>query len=461
MSKRLTLVLLTTAAATVAVPALAQTKPSPWSLGKAVDAPEGLTLSGSTRLRYEVIDGQPRPGFNDRDDLISLRTTLFGEYRKGPIRLGAELYDSRVWEDDAGAPVGTNEVNTVELVQAYVAADFSSPFVDNGKASLQAGRFTLNLGSRRLVAADDYRNTTNGYTGVRFDTALPAGAKATAIWVMPQVRLPDDRASVRDSQAEWDRESDDLVLWGGLISRPNSFGKTLLEASYFHLEEQDAVGRPTRDRSLDSFGLRVIRDPAPGKLDFEIEVIAQTGEISASASPFAATVDVEAGFLHADVGYSFDAAWKPRLSFELDYASGDDGDAAYGRFDTLFGMRRADLAPAGIYNAIGRANIAAPGLRFEVTPGARLDAFVAYRGLWLASASDSFSTTGVRDPSGDSGRYAGQQLEGRVRYWLVPDALRGEISAVFLDKASLLEDAPNAPRNGDAAYVSLNLTAVF
>ena len=31
----------------------------------------------------------------------------------------------------------------------------------------QAGRFTLNLGSRRLVAADDYRNATNGYTGLK------------------------------------------------------------------------------------------------------------------------------------------------------------------------------------------------------------------------------------------------------------------------------------------------------
>jgi hypothetical protein len=42
------------------------------------------------------------------------------------------------------------------------------------KLGLQAGRFTLNLGSRRLVAADDYRNTTNGYTGIRADLGLPA-----------------------------------------------------------------------------------------------------------------------------------------------------------------------------------------------------------------------------------------------------------------------------------------------
>ena len=30
----------------------------------------------------------------------------------------------------------------------------------------------MNLVSRRLVAADDYRNTTNGYTGMKADLRL-------------------------------------------------------------------------------------------------------------------------------------------------------------------------------------------------------------------------------------------------------------------------------------------------
>ncbi|MCA1481806.1 alginate export family protein, partial [Bradyrhizobium sp. NBAIM08] len=107
------------------------------------------------------------------------------------------------------------------------------------------------------------------------------------------------------------------------------------------------------------------------------------------------------------------------------------------------------------------ANIVATGLRLEATPSKRWDVFVAYRGLWLASASDSFSTTGVRDAAGNSGRYAGQQLEGRLRYWLVQDGLRLEVNALWLDKGRFLADAPNAPRNGDAAYASVNLTALF
>ena len=63
-------------------------------------AEDGLSLGGSTRLRYEVIDGQPRAGFNESDDLVSIRTIVTGEYRTGRLRLGAELYASRVYGGD-------------------------------------------------------------------------------------------------------------------------------------------------------------------------------------------------------------------------------------------------------------------------------------------------------------------------------------------------------------------------
>jgi hypothetical protein len=83
-------------------------------------AEDGLTLSGNTRIRYETIDGQPRTGSNESDDLLNIRTILTGEYRTGQLKLGAELYDSRVYGGDAGTPITTSEVNTLELVQAYI-----------------------------------------------------------------------------------------------------------------------------------------------------------------------------------------------------------------------------------------------------------------------------------------------------------------------------------------------------
>jgi hypothetical protein len=150
-----------------------------------------------------------------------------------------------------------------------------------------------------------------------------------------------------------------------------------------------------------------------------------------------------------------------RLSVEYDRASGDGPGRTFGRFDTLFGMRRADLAPSGIYNSIGRANISTPGVRIEAAPGKRLDMFAVYRAMWLADPTDAFSTTGVRDPSGRSGSFAGHQIEGRIRYWLVPGFLRGEINAIWLGKGRFLRTAPNAPQTGDARYLSTVLMATF
>jgi hypothetical protein len=195
------------------------------------DAPDGLTMSGAIRVRYEAIDGQARTGFNASDDLLNIRTNILAEYRTGDLRFGVELYDSRVFGDDAGTPVTVGEVNALEPVQAYVAADILAPFGKGSKLTLTAGRMMLNLGSRRLVAADDYRNTTNGYTGGRADLVMPQGIKATLIYTLPQVRLPDSPQDLRDARVKLDRESFDLVLWGGLVTKSNILGSATGEIS--------------------------------------------------------------------------------------------------------------------------------------------------------------------------------------------------------------------------------------
>lgn len=424
-------------------------------------AADGLTVSGAVRVRYEAIDGQARAGFNKSDDLLNIRTNVLAEYRTGDVRFGVELYDSRVFGDNAGTPVSVGEVNALEPVQAYIAGDILQPFGKGSKLTFTAGRMMLNLGSRRLVAADDYRNTTNSYTGLRADLVMPQGVKATAIYTLPQLRLPDDPQGLRDARIGLDRESFDLVLWGGVISKNNVLGTAMAELSFYHLGERDAPGRPTRDRSLDTFGGRVIAEPRPGKIDFEVEALYQSGHISSSLAPAALRQTVGASFLHVDIGYSFAIAWKPRLSIEFDRASGDKAGGRYGRFDTLFGMRRADLAPAGLYNAIARTNVVTPGIRLEVTPDKRLDGFMVYRAMWLDARDDSFSGTGVRDASGRSGDFAGHQLEGRLRYWIIPSRLRFEFDGLLLAKGRFLRDAPNAPVGRRTKYGSFNLTASF
>lgn len=430
-------------------------------LGSPAGAEDGLSLSANIRVRYETISGQARAGLNAADDLLALRTILGAEYRKNGLRIGAELHDSRVYVDSPGAPITTNEVNALEPVQAYIAYEMPHALGPGRRLALQAGRFTLNLGSRRLVAADDYRNTTNGYTGIRADIGLGANTTATAIYTLPHQRLPDDPRGLDANRVRLDREGFDLVLWGGLVSAKPASAGPVVELSYYHFGERDRSGRATRDRSLDSVGLRVYREPSPGKADLEAEFIHQSGTISASLAPASARLPVSAWFLHLETGHSLPGPWSPRVSLEFDYASGDGPGGKNGRFDTLFGMRRAELAPSGLYNAVGRTNMVSPAVRLEAAPSKRLDGFVAWRPLWLAARTDSFSTTGVRDPSGASGRFVGHQIEGRIRYWLAPGRMRLDVNALVLAKGRFLREAPNAPSSGNTRYLALDASVFF
>lgn len=424
---------------------------------------DAFHLSGSLRLRFETIDGEPRAGFGETDSLFNTRLRVLAEYRTKPVRLVAELYDSRVWGEDATTPITTGEVNAAELVQLHAAIDLGQALGKGTRLNLLAGRTVLNLGSGRLIWSDDYRNTTQGFTGVKADLALPGRVRLMGMYMLPQERLPDDRPGIVHSRIVWDKESLAQVLWGGFAAK--SFGSARpvsVEASFYHFGEHDSPGRPTRDRSLNTAGLRLIAPPAPGRWDAEAEVMGQFGQTATSLAANAPLVPVGASFVHARAGYTFKAKWKPRLSVDFDRASGEGpGNRTFGRFDTLFGQRRLDFAPAGLYNAVTRGNIVSPGVKLEVVPSARLDGFVYYRPMWLADARDAFATTGVRDATGRSGAFAGHQVDADLRWWALPKRLRFELCGTLLAKGGFLRDAPNAPPGRLAKYVSINAVAFF
>lgn len=418
-----------------------------------------LTISGSSRVRYETLANQSRPGLSANDDLISIRSHLFAEYGPGPLRVGFDLYDSRAYQGTRDGSVAASDVNAMEFLQLYAKADLGAPA--GVKTTLHAGRFYVNLGSRRLAAADDYRNTMTAFTGLRADFAAPNGITGTFMYALPHMRQPEDKTSVLKNRVRWDRETFDLRFWGGVLNRPKSVGNAALEFSYFGLAERDAPGRPTRDRHLQTVGARLIQAAAPGVLDYDFETFYQIGDISTSAAATTARQDVAAWFTHAEVAYTWAHAWAPHLSLEFDYASGDRPGGKFGRFDTLFGMRRSDFPPGGIFSSIGRANILTPALRFEARPNRRFDFLMGYRLMWSASRFDSFSHTGVIDPTGAAGSFAGHAAEVRLRYWIVQDTLQAEFDGIGLIKGRQLRNAPNAPRTGDTRYLSFNLTVFF
>lgn len=425
---------------------------APWTLQEAIGNPDNFKLSANVRLRYEALHNQFRPGFDRDDDLIEAQTSIAAEWDTGPIRIGAEMVDSRAWDSDAGSSVGTSEVNTLELLQAYVSADFGDALGTGSDLRLDAGRFVLDLGSRRLLARSNFANSPNGFAGAKLELRTKAKDQLTLFYTQPSQKLPRDKDRILDNDTQWDRNGEDLVFWGGFFAKPKVIGTGAAEAYFFGLEEDDTSARATRDRHLFTPGARLYRDPAAGKFDYEFEYAYQFGTISEGSSATARTIPVSAHYLHAEAGYQFAGDWKPRISLEYDLATGDDGRRSYGRFDGLYGSRRADYGPSGMFGPLGRSNLSSPGVRLEVTPSKRWDAMAFWRLAWLDSATDTFASTGVSDPTGQSGRFGGHQIEARVRYWVIPKAIRVELGGAALLRGSFLRNAPAATDWGNSVY---------
>ena len=457
LTRRALPILAALAALLFAAPALA--KPGP--LAEALGAPEDLAISATVRARVEGIDGQFRPSPATADSLFSLRTTLAIEYDAGPVRFGGELWDARAYGEAPTSSITTSDVNTLELVQAYAKVELGDwkKGAKGGHGLLTLGRQTMDIGSRRLVARNRFRQTTNGFTGANLEWTTHGGTRLQAFWTMPQIRRPDDAQGLRDNKIKFDLETTRVQFFGAHATLPHVLGGTL-ETYGFRLAEQDGDNRLTRNRRLWTLGARAFARQAAGKWDHDIEGAWQFGTARRSAAAAdMADLDVSAWFLHAEEGYTFKAAWKPRFAVLFDAASGDSGRAGhYRRFDTLFGARRFDFWPTALYGALQRTNIVSPGLRLEAEPDKRTDVMVSYRAMWLENPRDAFATTGVRDAKGASGRFAGHQGEVRLRHWLVPALLQADTGGAVLFKQGFLRDAPNAPASGNSVYGYFDLT---
>jgi len=409
----------------------------PWRLQSIVGEESWLRLSGQTRLRFEMITGQFRaaPRLDNSDQVGVQRTLLRADADLDPAGLTLEIIDSRQYGGGYGSALNNGSVDAVDFLQAYGEIDLGR--LGSGTHRIRAGRETIDLGSRRLVARNRFRNTINAFSGADWEWKSESST-LRAFWTLPVRRLPFDLKGVLDNTIELDDELIDRQFYGGFFQHELGSDHVLEVYAYGLLENVD----PSLHRQIVTPGARFLRKPARGRFDYEAEAAYQVG--NSRQNPVGPELDHSAWFQHASVGYTFDAAWSPRLRVAFDFASGDndpnDGDNT--RFDTLYGARRFEFGPTGIYGAVARSNLLSPEFRVTVKPTPEIQGMLAWRGVWLASRKDFWVPALVRDPTGDSGRDVGQQLEARVRWDLVEDSLRLEVGGAVLIGGRFQRDAP-------------------
>jgi hypothetical protein len=444
--------------------AVAADQPKPWRLESALAAPEWFAINGSYRVRYETLDNPYRAGATGSDEILVERLLL--NARAGVERLfgDIEFEDSRQQLADSGTPLGTDSVNTLEPLQAYVGMRFSDAFSKGDRLDLQLGRVTIDNGSRRLIARNSFRNTINAFSGAHATWKGSDGSEVQAMFVQPVQRKPSDFASLKDNDHELDTDSGDVRFWGVFASRPNVFGNVTGEAYFYGFRSRDHAGIPVADRDLYTPGARIYSRPAKGAWDLEVEGAYQFGTSRAStAASDTRDLEQKAGFFHGEVGYTLKANMSPRFELSYDFASGDHNptDNENNRFDTLYGARRFDFGPTGIYGAFARANISTPGVRLELKPSNSLSVMAGYRAVWLASDRDQYTTARLQDATGHSGSFIGNQLEAQLQYNVLPGNIALELGGAWLLHEDFLDHAPNAPHEGDSTYLYAAATFTF
>jgi hypothetical protein len=441
---------------------------APYSLQAALDLPAWLKLSVESRFRYETLDNQFRANGQGGDQVFVMRTLALLEAGTDTARVGLEMIDARALLDDAGTPLDNTQVDSAELLQAYALYRAPRTFGFNANSEFRLGRQTLDFGSRRLISRNRFRNTINAFTGLDWKLGAQGGWSTEAFIGTPVVRLPLLRPALAADEAAFDEEDFGTVLWllGG-ASAPFAGGPAAgarLEAYVIGLDESDQHFA-TRNRRLVTPGLRLFKDPAPARVDYQLEVVLQSGTSRAEENPANITdLDHFAHYENLQLGYTLTAAWSPRVSAMFDYASGDEDprDRDNGRFDTLFGARRFDYGPTGIWGAFQRSNMYSPGARLNLAPRPDLRVMAGYRAFWLASDTDQWVPNRVRDVTGNAGSFVGNQFELSATWAVVPTNVTLETGGACLLGGEFPSNAPNAGRDGeDSSYLYAQLTLAF
>ena len=436
-----------------------------WQLNRAVNLPEWLSITGEHRIRYEFLNNQFRSRSVGSDQILSLRTLVQTDLRfSKTFEIHLELQDARAELADEGSRMNSSIVNSAELLEANLVWKVNNLFSEGSQSTFRGGRLTMDIGKRRFIARNRFRNVIQGYTGIDWNWVAKDKTQVRSILTMPVNREPSAVADLLGNDVTFDEENLNNILWGIFVSTPHLPGENKGELYFFGLHEDDGSNVKTRNREVYTPGFRIYRPAKKGRLDYELESMFQFGTVRATTAVSDTTdLDHSAYFHHFEAGYTFEAGWSPRLYFEYDYASGDDdpNDGSNERFERLFGPNVTEYGPTSIHTAFVRANIRSPGIRLEVKPSRNLFAYLSYRAYWLASDRDGWEgASGLRDTTGNSGSFLGHQLFVRAK-WNVHSNFKFEGGFACRMDGEFQKNVANSPKAANTIYTYTSLTLTF
>ncbi|MFZ2170775.1 MAG: alginate export family protein [Methylococcaceae bacterium] len=329
-----------------------------------------------------------------------------------PFRFAVEFQNSS--SENGLYERSDSDVNEHELIQGYGELYFKNALGFNRPLSIRAGRQAFEVLDRRLLASNQFRNTTNNFFGYRVHFG-----KQQNDWDLDTFALqPLERLKY-----QWDKNDEDTWFYGGVLSI-RRWSDIITIQPYFFGRKTD--GDPTnsvaanRKADMDIYapGLRVYGFIPGSGFDFDADINKQFGRFGSLSGTRQTKQQHDALAYAIELGYTFDHEWKPRASLFYGYGTGDKNAADNNnqRFDAFYGFNQ----PWSRDDYFSWDNIITPKARIEFTPykNVRIDA--GFNVFWLESDTAPWSRANLQDRTGKSGSYLGQEWDIRLRHKLNP-----------------------------------------
>lgn len=219
--------------------------------------------------------------------------------------------------------------NDVALYQAYIEAQY----LWDTPLSVRVGRQELALGSQFLVGVND---VSHSFTGLSFDAVNVA-------YTTELVALNAFAAKLAETMGDFGENDVDLY---GLYA--SYIGIEDVALDLYWLFVRDDGGCVARFVDIDGADMHTIGLRGAGVMggfDFDLEAAYQFGDVDgmSSACPVGfgeADVDFDALAISAEVGYTFDISWQPRMFAHFAYFGGGDPDRSLWSNDSTLPFNR-------------------------------------------------------------------------------------------------------------------------
>jgi hypothetical protein len=354
------------------------------------------------RMRYEYRENDfrrtPQEG---HDEPVLLRTRLYLGIKEilDPLRFVFELQDSRMYNSHYSPD--NRDVNQFEPIQLYGELYFKDALGTGRPVSVRGGRMWFEYLDRRLIANNEFRNTTNTFEGVR----IKLGQQKND-WELDLLALQP----INRLKYEFDEPFDTQWLYGAIANWRGWSDIVTLQPYYLGFKSDSDTRQTDQDQNLHNTGLRGYGVIAGTGFDYDADLVYQFGRSNGHQDTSALAYAIELGYTLED--YS----WKPRFSAFYGYGSGDRNpyDHNNQHFNPLFGFNQ----PWSRNDYFSWDNLHAPKFRIEFTPYKDLRIDTGYNAYWLASDRDAWQRAKLQDKSGHSGDFLGNEFDIRVRYKL-------------------------------------------